>query len=200
MIKSIVIAGILLGSGAEARPGVLMVGDSVFALNRVTRDYIKGAGFRVTDKSRVGAKMGHISSQYTSFSGRPKIVVMNGGGNDILLGYRSQCIRRTNKCKAMTRSVIRKGHQIMKRMERDGVEKLIYVGLHYFRTYNKGLNATVDDGMNQARRACASVSICTFIDGRRILGAKDIKLDDLHPTSTGSRKLGRAIVRELRND
>ncbi len=194
LLSQIFISSIALGES------VLLIGDSIFALNRTTAGYLRSNGFQVKDKSRIAAKMSAIATQYSANRAGVKTVVMNGGGNDILLGHYMDCVARNAKCKTAVRSAIGKGKQLMKRMERDGVEKIIYVGLYHFRGFNKTLNPTVDEAMSQVKRACATVEICTFIDSRKFIGQGDLKPDDIHPTAVASKKMGRAIVRALRKN
>ena len=195
-MKVILAMCLVLSSVAISKP-VLMVGDSIFALSRGVAGHLEATGLQVDDQSIVGAKMPDIAIQYESYDQIPEVIVLNGGGNDILLGHRKDCIAQNSKCDEAVQEAIGLGERLMRQMAEDGVETIIYVGLYHLGSFNRGLNPAIDAGMKQVDEACASINGCQFIDSREFITSSDLRWDGVHPNGSGSQKIGQAVSSSL---
>jgi hypothetical protein len=141
------------------------------------------------------------------------VVVMNGGGNDILLPAVAldpyDCLtqwyefgRLSSSCKSFIDDIYVDGVDLLNGLHADGITDVIYLGYYYTKN---GL-LLVDDleeaivyGDAKLSLACTnSVVNCTFIDPRSTIRDSDITVDGVHPNATGSRKLADLIWPVLR--
>ena len=187
---------LFLGDIATAQP-VLMIGDSIFALSRGVPNHLRSAGYEIEDLSITGAKVSDIATQYRDQNDHQSVVVMNGGGNDILSGHLVDCIKMNDKCEAVVQQVLSTAQQLVQQMESDGVQKVIYVGFYHPRGIYSGLIPAIDSGVLQIKEYCEAISICEYIDTRDFMMPEDIWWDQLHPSASGREKIGQAIVSSL---
>lgn len=138
-----------------------------------------------------------------------RTIVMDGGGNDILIPVITQfdpyrCKTRwyqfgqlNSKCKEFIDDLYVEGVNILDDMKNDGVENIIYLGYYYTKNALlplKNLKQAIDYGNDTLARACEnSVVNCTFVDPRSSIINSDINIDGIHPSSSGSRKLADLI-------
>jgi hypothetical protein len=180
---------------------VLIIGDSFFAAShRITgflEDLARQSGALLTgERYRDDAKPidnalalagNGIEEQYTAASAEAavKVVIMNGGGADVLLG---SCAEVTPDCPLLTEAAAA-ASMLFSRMASDGVEHVI------FAFYPDSLDAAVRDEMDALRplieSACqASPVPCHWVDLRTTFAGNDasyLEADGLNPTPEGAR-------------
>jgi lysophospholipase L1-like esterase len=197
------------------RNEIITVGDSIYDLSGEIQLFLEqksGQTFRNYTQS--GAKLtgGSLATavnvQYSDAKAADSNIttmVMNGGGNDILLPavlsfdpYRCKTTWYRNtlsdKCKALIEDVYVTGVNLLNEMDRDGVENIIYLG--YYKTTGKRENlvSAVEYGVDRLTDACANTTAnCTFIESRATMLSSDVLDDGIHPTASGSQKLADLI-------
>ena len=195
---------------------VVNIGDSIFALSGKIQDYLhdwSGTTFRrysVSGAELMGGILApDIYSQYnTAKSDNPNIetILMDGGGNDILLPVitlfdpydcKTQWYewgRLSSSCKNFINDLYVDAVNLLNIMHADGVDKVIFQGYYYTKwaIYNNldDLEEAIDYGDAKLSQACAnSAANCTFIDPRSTIRDSDIIADGIHPATSGSQKL-----------
>lgn len=188
---------------------VLLIGDSFFAANRqLPRDLAQlaalGTDESYRDASRLAnnalALMGNgIAEQYTAAAteAQPKVVIMTGGGADVLLGT---CEPNDAQCPLLAEAADA-ARALLSRMAQDGVEHVVYA------FYPDPLDATVRERMDGLRPliqlTCNESPVpCHWLDLRpAFAGHYDeyIQADGLNPTAAGSRVAAEQIWALLRS-
>jgi hypothetical protein len=208
---------------------VLFIGDSIFALSFDIEENLEAA-FNTTFRSYTasGAQLstgGFATPVTTQFTNAERanpnstIVVMNGGGNDILIPAimgNTTCLAAAASPNALPAACNTRINQIsvtltnfLNRMAAAGVTEVIYLG--YYRVQSGSLSQqlnrlgpAVDASAMALSIGCANVTRpnfrCTFVDTRQTIdrrtiaaGNTDILRDGVHPTPAGSRKLSDLI-------
>ncbi len=202
---------------------VVMIGDSYFALSESTSPpageitqhlqglasaagaLASGDAYRFYYKS--GANMATyptsfvtpIPSQFgAAVNTNPDIryVIMDGGGNDILL-QNTSCISVaattpiSDACKTDIQNTIDTANKLFATMKTAGVQKIIYFFYpHLPTTTYPSVNVVMDYAYPLVKAACdASPIPCYFIDTRPAFDGKDAQYigpDNIHPTTAGS--------------
>jgi len=217
-----VLAMNLVGCAVEAnytdiadRNDVATFGDSIFDLNGVIQTELEAnAGQTFRDYTTSGAKMSGgslapaVDEQYASANvANPDIttIVMNGGGNDILIPamlfdqYRCKTKwyrpNLSDKCKNLIQNIYVTGVNLMDQMNADGVNDIVYLGYYELPRDNTNLNQAVNYGDEYLSQACTTgtTANCTFVDPRGTIPAVDVESDDIHPTPNGSVTLAAQI-------
>ncbi len=199
---------------------VVNIGDSIFALSGEISSYLHsyaGQTFRryaVSGAEITGGSLApSILSQYaTARSDDPNIdtIIMDGGGNDILLPVialfdpydcKTQWYewgKLSNSCKNFINDLYVDAVNLLNDMHADGVDNVIYLG--YYHTKDTwllqidSLEEAVDYGDVKLSQACQYSAVdCTFIDPRNVINDSDIKSDAIHPKTSGSKKLADLI-------
>ena len=232
MIKSkhiilLALSGILTACGGESsytsnadNNQVITLGDSIFDLSDEVQENLEeyaGQTFRKYTLSGAqlatsGIGVAPVVEQYAQAKlddADIRTIVMDGGGNDILIPVIVQldpyrCKTRwyqrgklSSKCTEFIDDLYVEGVDLLNEMDSDGVENIIYLGYYY--TKNgifplKKLKESVDYGNETLAKACENSTInCTFVDPRSEINNDDIILDGIHPASSGSRKLADLI-------
>jgi len=190
------------------RNDVATFGDSIFDLNGVIQTELEAsAGETFRDYTTSGAKMSGgslapaVDEQYASANAvNPDIttIVMNGGGNDILIPaltfdqYRCKTTwyrkNLSDKCKNLIHDIYVTGVNLLDQMDADGVESIVYLGYYELPRGKTNLNQAVNYGDLYLGDACevGTTANCTFVDPRGTIPASDVESDDLHPTVNGS--------------
>jgi lysophospholipase L1-like esterase len=154
---------------------------------------------------------GQIPSQLTqAISADPniKLIIMDGGGNDVLINHR-ECLSAgasTNAgCQQVVQASIDTANTMMDTAASDGVHDVIYF---YYPHIVAGLvggsapNELLDYALPRVKAACDATSqrtggrlACHFIDLVPLFqGHADyIGPDGVHPTATGAQVIGNAI-------
>ncbi len=197
---------------------VVFLGDSIFALSGEIQQNLHaraGGTFRnytTSGAELFGGSLGpSVAQQYQMALDDPaqsSIVVMDGGGNDILLpaiafdpyDCKTQWYewgRLSRSCKSFIDDIYVDGVDLLNDMAADGVSDVIYLGYYYtknglFRLDD--LEEAVDYGDTRLAQACDfSNANCTFIDPRSTIRDSDIIVDGIHPSTSGSNKLADLI-------
>jgi lysophospholipase L1-like esterase len=161
-----------------------------------------------------GTTMEQIVQQYdTEHALDPdiKVVIANGGGNDVLVTDRSCLLQAPPEnagCAATVDNALMHATRLMEKAEADGVEHVVYffypheptAGL--FQGDAPAINDSLDYAEPMARALCESSPICTFVSlseaagdspgsGYVVRGYHD--LDGTHPSPEGSKFFAAAI-------
>jgi len=196
------------------RNDVITVGDSIFDLSGDIQSNLEaqaGQTFRNYTQSgaelKGGALATAIDQQYAAANatnGDISTVLMNGGGNDILIPamildpYRCRThwyrwsISRS--CKNLINNVYVDGVNLLNQMAADGVQDVIYLGYYEVPRSNENLTGALTYGNKRLSEVCANTTAnCTYLDPRGMVPANHVLDDDIHPTAEGSRTLSDLI-------
>lgn len=180
-----------------ANAKTLIIGDSIFALTRDVPNNLRDAGYDFEMRAQVGAKIEQIAKQYIMYkeeNGVPSLIIMDGGGNDILRGALLDCLRGTPKCYEIIDEIYTMKRQITNEMKADGVEKILYVGIHYLHGWRSPLNIPIDYAMDRFKIN----DITTLIDIREPFKEEGLLLvDGIHPNAKGSKIISDLLLLEL---
>jgi len=186
---------------------VLLIGDSFFSASHQVTAYLEdlarssgaiGAGERYRDASRLTgnalALTGRgIAEQFdTAHEDDPvKVVIMNGGGADALLG---SCDVPDAECPLIADAALA-ATELLSEMGDRGVAHVIYV--FYPNPIETPVRERVDALRPLIQEACATSAVpCRFIDLRPVFEGRYpeyILMDGLNPTAAGSQATARAI-------
>ncbi|HET9933059.1 MAG TPA: SGNH/GDSL hydrolase family protein [Polyangiaceae bacterium] len=193
--------------GVTPANAVLLIGDSFFATSHQTTGYLESlaraagalpAGARYRDNSTLlnnalALNGNGILDQYSrGVAEAPvKVVIMNGGGADLLLG---SCNPPDPSCPTLT-AAASAAQDLLQRMASDGVQHVLYVG------YPDPVDSSVRAKMNAFRplvqSACENAALpCHFVDLRTTFAGhygEYIQGDGLNPTDAGSEASASAI-------
>ncbi len=169
----------------------------------------------------VGTDMKQISAQYDSaHSANPniKVVVGNGGGNDVLVDDRScltQAPPANTTCTATVAGALSIADTMIGRMESDGVEHFLMFFYPHEPTQGlfQGTAPAINDSLDYAeplvRGVCEKHSICTFVSFRAAMGEVPgdgyidpngyIKPKDVHPSTAGSQFFAATVWQAMKN-
>lgn len=225
-IMLLVLSGLLTACGGSSYTSeadnnqVITLGDSIFDLSDELQGNLEeyaGESFRKYTLSgaqlyNVGIGVAPVVEQYAQAkldNADIRTIVMDGGGNDILIPVVAQldpyrCKTRwyqfgklSSKCQEFIDDLYVDGVNLLNDMDNDGVENIIYLGYYYTKNALlplKSLKQAVDYGNETLSRACENSTVaCTFVDPRASIVNSDINFDGIHPSSSGSRKLADLI-------
>jgi len=219
--------------GVTTASSVLLIGDSYIDLNlkafgteleRLARE--EGSlpeGQKYVDRSVSGSQMagvsllGLIPDQYAfenNSDGHIKTVVMDGGGNDVLVGNRScidnQAPPQNASCVDTLDGVLSTLADLYAQMAADGVENVVY----FFYPHlpggglggNKELtNQTIDyaidrEGSDNAVTVCDNAPLnCVFVDTRGLFPAEAVEFQDgIHPTVANTQKISGSVWQAMK--
>jgi hypothetical protein len=189
---------------------VLLIGDTFFATSHQITAFLEdlarndgalSAGERYRDNSSLvvnGLAVGGLREQFAAgvSEGDVRLVIMNGGGADVLLG---SCETPATDCPDLTAAAA-SARELLDSMGADGVLNVVYA------FYPDPLDATVRDKMDALRPliqdACESSSTpCHWLDLRPVFAGRYdeyILPDGLNPTAAGSEATAQAIWELLR--
>ncbi|MEM1154378.1 MAG: SGNH/GDSL hydrolase family protein [Pseudomonadota bacterium] len=194
---------------------VITLGDSIFQLSGELQANLEAeAGETFRRYTQSGAELNggtlapSVYEQYSiALSDNPNIdtIVMNGGGNDILIpaiigdpyGCRTQWWkfgRLSSSCRNFIDDIYVEAVNLLNDMAADGVDDVVYLGYYYTKGFVDNLEEAVDYGDGALGRACDNATVrCTFVDPRSTIRDRDIIADGIHPASSGSQKLADLI-------
>ncbi|MDQ3235760.1 MAG: hypothetical protein M3Q07_28465 [Pseudobdellovibrionaceae bacterium] len=180
-------------SETRATTETLIIGDSIFALNGVIGSTLEELSSQDIDSyAGIGAVMSGVVRQYQKARkyGFARTVIMNGGGNDVLIDMGS-CRAFTQRCVAVIDDAIDQAVDLVEQMESDGVESIYYLGYYYTTGLASGLNQAIDYAMLRMRDICVGTQIrCEVVDTRDAMqGGGTIIWDGIHPSRMGSIKM-----------
>lgn len=198
------------GSEAATAGEVLLIGDSYVEvpnreLNRELSRLARGAGLigehesyrdNAISGTRLAGGSNPIPAQYTTARERApaKVLIMDGGGNDIIAAECASCPALEDAIAAAT--------ALFQQVRSDGtVEQIIF----FFYPELPNFPALRTDAANFMRSrlqsVCESSTVpCHFLDLRPVFQGHPelISADNLHPTVAGSHAMARAIFEILR--
>jgi lysophospholipase L1-like esterase len=166
----------------------------------------------------VGTTMEQIVAQYdTEHELDPdiKVVIANGGGNDVLVTDRSCLLEAppaNTGCAATVENALEHARALMAKAQAHGVEHIVYffypheptTGL--FQGDAPAINDSLDYAEPMARAICESSPICTFVSlseaagdtpGSGYVDRGYHDLDGTHPSPAGSKFFAEAIWSEM---
>lgn len=180
----------------------LMIGDSLFANDIIKNQLEEWSNTQIHNTALIGSQLhnGWVESiplQYSNYiqsNNIPTTIIMNGGGNDILVKkndckvFNNMCIKRINE----TTTII---DSLLKQMNNNGVLNVVYLGFYYI----NGLKNTVDYGTDKINETCNKAELnCHFIDIRN--KSIPVSSDNLHPTDDGYIMLAENIWNTILNN
>lgn len=224
------------GPPMECAPGptkgstVLLIGDSYVDINnkafgtelqRLARaDGALAEGDKYSDRSVSGTQLvgGFIGTpipdQYkaeNNSDGHVKTVVMDGGGNDVLLGNRgcitNQAPPESQSCVDTIDRAMQAAKTLLEQMANDGVENVVY--FFYPHLPGGGLggdkalsNQTVDYAIPLVKQTCEEAPLnCVFVDTRGLFGEESSDFQDgIHPTVENIQKISAKVWDTMQNE
>ncbi len=196
------------GGGSNNQTTKMIIGDSIFALSGDIHSNLEDdLDESINTHARSGCQMigGNLicSSYYAvprqysraSKSGI-KTVIMNGGGNDFLLGDGGDCNTNTciNEVLSDIEAVIA---NLVADMKRDGIEEIIFLGYY-------AIDDAQNDAINNMSMAYKAANYpamgVKFVDTRAAFAGNErryISSDGIHPTAAGSEVLADLIRQAL---
>src|SRR6478736_872377 len=193
--------------GTVSANQVLVIGDSFFATTHQITAYLENlardagavsVGERYRDRSSLLANAlalsgNGIEDQFTSgFSeAEVKVVIMNGGGADALLG---SCDSANASCAVVTAAAAA-AQTLFSKMATDNVEHVVYA--FYPDAGDANVKARVDALRPLIQSACENAPLpCHWLDLRPVFDghyAEYVQADQLNPTDSGARATAGAI-------
>jgi len=200
---------------------VVNIGDSIFALSGEIQNRLHslaGKTFRRYATSGAELKGGDliapsVVNQFATArtdNSYIQTVLMDGGGNDILIPVLTlfdlyNCKKDwwesslSSSCRGLIDNIYVDGVNLLSEMKNRGVTKVIYLGYYYTKDSLisgnlSALRQAIDYGDNKFKTACAnSLVSCTFVDPRSSIVNADIIADGIHPATSGSHKIANLI-------
>jgi len=194
-------------SGTVAPNGVVVLGDSFFATNHQITAYLEDlaraagaldAGERYRDVSRLTANALALSSsgilnQYLTAAAdaEVEVVIMNGGGADVLLGA---CDGDLPTCPVLTAAAAA-FDEVLQTMADDGVDGVVFAG--YPDPQLDGVRQKMDALRPLLQASCEQSPVpCHFLDLRPTFEGNYetfILADGINPTAAGSQATAEAL-------
>lgn len=202
------------------RNDVVTLGDSIFDLSGdIQRNLEAYAGQTFRNYTQSGAELKggsfatSVVNQYAAAKATDsniQTLVMNGGGNDILIpamtldiyGCRTRWYRKniSSSCVNLINNVYVDAVNMLNGMDTDGVQNVIYLGYYELPRGNANLLKAVNYGDQRLGDACNNTTAnCTFLDPRGMVPANHVLDDDIHPTAEGSLTLANLIWPHLQS-
>jgi lysophospholipase L1-like esterase len=195
------------------RNDVVTLGDSIFDLSGDIQRMLEekaGQTFRdytVSGAMLTGGPLRAVDLQYADanvFNSNIDTIVMNGGGNDILIpsaigdfyGCRTNDRREniTRRCRNLVNNVYVDLVNMLNAMDSNGVQNVVYLGYYELPRSNADLKTVLEYGVERLADACSNtIANCDFVDTFGIIPANLVEDDDVHPTTEGSQVLADLI-------
>lgn len=202
----------MIDSGwGSSSPTKLIIGDSIFALSGDIHEFLEDSlDETIRTEARSGCQMngGSIicSSRYTipnQFERANKrgieTVIMNGGGNDFLLGDGAGCGAATSSaCQEVLMAVEETIDGLFSDIQSEGITEIVYLG--YFATTASSGNNDLNDYSMNYKAANYPMKGVKFVDTRASFAGNEssyIISDGIHPSAAGSRVLANLILEAL---
>lgn len=196
------------GGGGGSSADKMIIGDSIFALSgdihsfleedlNETIDTYARSGCQVNGGSLICSRRYTIPNQYDDASKRGiNTVIMNGGGNDFLLGDGADCTTQACIEEVLT-GIEQTLAGLYNDMQSDGISEIIFLG--YYNTEDEQNTAINTISANYKAENYPQMGV-DFIDTRPAFAGNEsryILSDGIHPTAAGSRVLADLILQEL---
>lgn len=197
----------LAGSTGGSSTNKMIIGDSIFAYTDDIHGYLEeDLDESIDTHARVGCQMNGgnlicssyyaVPRQYNRASKRGiETVIMNGGGNDFLLGDGGDCL--TQSCITEVLFAIEETISgLVQDMRDDGINEIVFLGYYYL--------GNEDDAINELSMEYKAANYpamgVKFVDSRNAFLGNErryIGSDGIHPTAAGSRALADLIINAL---
>lgn len=207
LIASIVSVSSWAGSSGGSSTTKMIIGDSIFAYTDDIHGYLEDDLDETIDThARVGCQMNGGNLICSSYYAVPRqyarasksgieTVIMNGGGNDFLLGDGGDCL--TQSCINEVLFAIEETISgLVQDMRDDGINEILFLGYYYL--------GNEDDAINELSMEYKAANYpamgVTFVDSRDAFLGNEwryIGSDGIHPTAAGSRALADLILNAL---
>jgi len=194
-------------TGTVSANQVLVIGDSFFATTHQITAYLESrardagavsVGERYRDRSSLLSNALALSGtgiedQYTAgfAEAEVKVVVMNGGGADVLLG---SCDSANASCAVITAAAAA-AQELFMQMAADNVQQVVYA--FYPDPGDANVKARMDALRPLIQSACENAPLpCRWVDLRTTFAghyAEYVQADQLNPTDAGARASAEAI-------
>ena len=167
----------------------------------------------------VGTNMAQIAQQYSAArAANPdiKVVIANGGGNDVLVLDRS-CLAQAPPanvgCTNTINNALGVAERLLTQMTSDGVQHVVFFFYPHEPTFGifqgnaPAINASLDYAEPRARQVCERHPICTFVSLRDATGDAPgsgyterglINPLDVHPSAQGSQFFAEVIWEKMK--
>ncbi len=201
------------------RNEIITLGDSVFDKDGFIQANLEswaGETFRDYTKNAAELAGGILSNSVTrqysdarDTDSNIETIVMNGGGNDILIpakaldpyGCRTRWYRPniTNRCVRLVENTYVDAVDLLDDMANDGVSNVLYLGYYHPKGSDANLSQAVDTGNLYLEYACevSTNANCSFTASSHVMTPADILDDDIHPNATGGNKLANLLWPKL---
>jgi lysophospholipase L1-like esterase len=195
------------------KPCVVMLGDSIFALSDQEARFLEdlsGDTYRkyyISGAQMVGGLIKTIPQQYEDAlaDGPVRTVILDGGGNDILIGANRVCRAEyggelSDACYDVMEEVLDASDKNFRRMVADGVKNVVFQGYYYVRNEQLWQVTDVfqDMGIQLANELDAEfpdVKI-VYVDPRPYFTQGDTShlwADGIHPTRAAAKTLANLV-------
>lgn len=196
-------------SGGGSSASKMIIGDSIFALSGDIHSYLEDdlnetistyarSGCQVLGGNLICSSRYSIPRQWSSSSkSGMKTVIMNGGGNDFLLGDGGDC--RTEACiDGVLADIEASLANVYSDMRAKGIQQIVYLG--YYNTPADANNVAINTKSMAYKIANYPAQGVDFVDARPSFAGNEYRYigsDDIHPTASGSRVLATLIRNAL---
>ncbi len=178
-------------------PKAIFIGDSIFDLSGKISDHLEVlSGEQYRDYAVSLEEIADIIAQYERAKTEdPEIrtVIMDGGGNDVLMGYEEQCSNGVSaECEAIIAYVKTELDGLLATMNADGVKHVVFLEYYHLKGDKAKLNQAVDYLDEQLALSCSEAAIdCYFVECRTAFEGHPeyINDDNVHPSDPGSEVL-----------
>ena len=197
------------------RNDVITLGDSIFDLNGVVQATLESyAGQTFRDYTTSGAEISGgslapaVDVQYSvakATDDNINTVVMNGGGNDILIpamlfdpyGCRTHWWRWniSSSCVSLIEDTYVNAVNLLNQIDTDGAQNVVYMGYYETPRGNSNLTKAIQTGVAYLSYACdtATNANCSYVDTLGTIPASQVESDNIHPTPEGSVNLANQV-------
>jgi hypothetical protein len=183
--------------GQTAADEVLIIGDSYFpaAGGEIVKELRRLSGANYRDRSVPGAKMNAIVTQYDNAGApQPKVVIMDGGGNDILQnpGCMPGCAQEVQ--------AVTEAKNFFEQLAKDGVKDVVFIFYYDMPVMKAGL-----DWMRPKMAAeCQQSPVpCHFVDNQPLFAGMDASTyttDGIHPNAAAADKIAKQVWDRMQQD
>ena len=183
--------------GQVAADEVLIIGDSYFpaAGGEIVNELRRLSGANYRDRSVGGARMAAIINQYnTAPAPQPEVLIMDGGGNDVLQnpGCAPGCAQHVQ--------AVMQARDFFRQAQMDGVQHIVFIFYYDMPVIKAGL-----DWMRpQMAAECQQSPVpCHFVDNQPLFAGMDASTyttDGIHPTAAAARTIAQQTWSIMQRD
>ncbi len=194
---------------------VAIIGDSIFDLSDGIRKYLaqrsneKYRYYPINGAQLSGGLTTPIPKQYENGKkdGPIRTIIMDGGGNDVLIGGQIACRPYSDSCEDIINRSREAATALFDQMIADGVVNVVWLGYYYTKGIFAGADGqleALDVGMAITEDLCESNEKlnCHFVDPRPEFAGKTglIIVDGIHPSDEGSKILADLIWKKMQEE